>query len=252
MAKLDIQSYFMSLKHELLYSRVLWGLERQFFDDHDKDRISDIRCAKKDRQQLFELLVFLWRQIIFDRPMENVATRGPKSDWEKLPKNKSLFYQPPGQGIVIGNLTSQLLSNIYLDQLDRFVTYELGYRHYGRYVDDFYILVPETKKEQLLRDIVVIEKYLYQELNLILHPNKRYCQNTNKGIPFVGAIVYPGKITMGKRAKKRFWNAAYQLATNGEGEIAGLTSRMGCYQHINSQSFFMRVFERLGWDYEFE
>ena len=48
--------------------------------------------------------------------MQKVTIKGHLSDWKGLPKNKSLFWQPPGQGIVIGNLTSQLLSNIYLDQ----------------------------------------------------------------------------------------------------------------------------------------
>ncbi len=51
--------------------------------------------------------------------MKNIIIRGPRSDWRDLPVSKSLFNQPKGRGIVIGNLTSQLLSNIFLDQLAR-------------------------------------------------------------------------------------------------------------------------------------
>lgn len=53
-----------------------------------------------------------------------------------------------GRGIVIGNLTSRLLSNIYLDQLDRYVKFELGHKHYGRYFDNFYILVKMNENVQ--------------------------------------------------------------------------------------------------------
>lgn len=38
-------------------------------------------------------------------------------------------------------LTSQLLSNIYLDQLDKFVINKLNIKYYGRYVDDFYLII---------------------------------------------------------------------------------------------------------------
>ena len=121
--KLDIQGYFMSLPRQELYERALWGLERQY-------------AGRLDSPE-FRLLKFLWRQIIFDDPVKGVVRKGRLSDWDILPSNKSLFCQEPGIGIVIGNLTSQLLSNIYLDMLDRFVVYDLGYKHYGRYVDDF-------------------------------------------------------------------------------------------------------------------
>lgn len=248
-AKLDIQGYFMSLKHEKLYERVLWGLEQQFFCSSLPDEKNDIRCAPKDRQRLYHLLIFLWRQIIFDRPMKNVAVRGPKSDWVKLPKNKSLFCQPPGQGIVIGNLTSQLLSNIYLDCLDRFVTFDLGYKHYGRYVDDFFIVAPEEKKQQLLRDIAVIEKFLKDNLDLTLHPKKRYFQNINRGTPFIGTVVYPHHIVVGRRAKKRFRKAVHLLVTRGKGDVEGLVARMGCYEHVESRAFFNKVLTEYGWEH---
>ena len=102
--KLDIQGYFMSLPRQGLYDMVKWGLERQY----------------KDSPEMKDLLLYLWKEVIFDDPTEGVRKRGPKWLWNILPENKSLFNQPEGKGIVIGNLSSQLLSNIYLDQLDRY------------------------------------------------------------------------------------------------------------------------------------
>ena len=247
--KLDIQGYFMSLDHQLLYKRVLWGLDQQFYHSRHPDAENGIRCHPDDRERLYRTLCYLWHEVIFDRPMQDIAIRGKRSDWSKLPKSKSLFSQPPGRGIVIGNLTSQLLSNIFLDQFDRFVRFDLGYQHYGRYVDDFFILVPMTQQDQLLRDVEVIKKYLKEELSLTLHPKKQYKQPADKGIPFIGAVVYPGFIIPGKRVRRNCYKAAYRLATNGDGDLDGFVSRMGCAQHINSRKFFKQLFDTFGWEY---
>ena len=247
-AKLDIQGYFMSLNHQKLYNRIMWGLNQQFYHSRLADHDNDIRCQLKDRNRLYATLQYLWHEIIFDKPMENIAIRGKRSDWRKLPHNKSLFHQPDGQGIVIGNLTSQLLSNIFLDQLDRFVTFDLGYKHYGRYVDDFFIVVPMSQRAQLLRDVEVIRKYLYYDLGLTLHPKKHHYQPVDKGTPFIGAVIYPGFIIPGKRARRNFYSAAYRFATTGTGDIDGLVSRIGCMKHINSRHFLKQLFDTFGWE----
>ena len=251
-AKLDIQGYFMSLNHELLYQRVLWGLKRQFHEDAHSGLAKGLRCRPTDQDKLERVVKFLWRQVIFDQPMKNVTVRGRRSDWDDLPSNKSLFCQPRGQGLVIGNLTSQLLSNIFLDQLDRFVTQDLGYKHYGRYVDDFFIAVPLARKAQLLRDIKMIEGHLHYDLRLRLHPKKRYLQVAEHGVPFVGAVVYPGRILPSPRAQKNFRRAAYRLTTRGEGKIEGIVAREGGLKHINSRRFFKREFDRWGWGYDWQ
>lgn len=248
--KLDIQGYFMSLNHDKLYERILWGLEQQFYHGHRPDVENGIRCHPADKARLYDILKYLWREIIYDEPMKNIAIRGRRSDWRALPKSKSLFAQPHGRGIVIGNLTSQLLSNIFLDQLDRFVRFDLGYQHYGRYVDDFFIIVPEPKRAQLLRDVEVIRKFLLRELCLTLHPKKQYKQPVDKGVPFIGAVVYPGFIIPGKRARNNCYRAAYKLSTNGEGDIEGFVARMGCMKHINSRKFLKQLFDTFGWEYD--
>lgn len=250
--KLDIQGYFMSLKHDLLYERILWGLDQQFFNTKRPDINNDIRCHPKDRLELYKLLKYVWHEIIYDEPMKNIAIRGLPSDWRFLPKNKSLFHQPKGQGIVIGNLTSQLLSNIFLDQLDRFVTFDLGYKHYGRYVDDFFIIVPIEQRNQLLRDVVVIEDYLKYKLCLNLHPDKRLSGTIDKGVPFIGAVCYPRFMIPGRRIRRNCYSAAYKLATEGKGDIDGFVARMGHSKHLHSRRFFKKLFDDFGWEYDWD
>lgn len=241
--KLDIQGYFMSLRHKSLYERVLWGLNRQLASPENFPH-----CPQKYLQIHYQTLKYLWHQIIFDDPMTGIKIRGQRQDWHDLPPSKSLFNQPKGQGIVIGNLTSQLLSNIFLDQLDRFVVFELGYKHYGRYVDDFYIVVPMSQKVQLLRDIEVIRKFLLHELNLTLHPHKQYKQPAKNGVPFIGALVHPYHLIAGKRIRRNLYHSAYDLTTGYNTDPAGLTSRIGYLKHFNSYKLLKQVFDTYGWD----
>lgn len=231
--KLDISGYFMSLPRKGLYDLVREGAKVQYAE---RDDMKDLVC-------------YLWEKIIFDDPVKGVKRRPPLSRWDKLPKNKSLFGQPPGKGIVIGNLSSQLLSNIYLDRLDKYVMYELGYRHYGRYVDDFYMVVTEEEYAQAKKDIKKIEEFL-RGIGLTLHPKKRHIQEVQKGVEFLGVVVYPYHTVMGKRFKRNFYQAAAEVGM-GRREIDSVVSYLGHSTHFSSKKIAHRVFERMGWDYCF-
>ena len=212
--QLDLQGYFMSLERKKLYTRAMWGLNRQF----------------PDKGYIYQVCKFLWKVIIFNNPLKDAVFNCPRSAWKGLPQSKSLFHQPLGRGIAIGNLTSQLLSNIYLDQLDRFVTLELGFKHYGRYVDDFYLI--STNKAELVEASKVIESYVSGELSLVLHPRKRYLQECNKGVAFLGAVVYPFRLHPGKRLKRNLLAALFSSDCTPETEASykGLVKHYKHYQ----------------------
>lgn len=238
--KLDIRGYFMSLSRERLYQRIRWGLERQFAEV----------LGRTAGRRLFMVCDYLWRQVLLDDPVSKAWKRGNLAYWESgvLPPEKSLFCQPPGQGIVIGNLTSQLVSNVYLDQLDRFVFKELGYRHYGRYVDDFFIMVPEAQYSELKKTVPRIERFLADELGLKLHPKKRYYQSVYKGMSFLGARIYPRCLIPSDRLQKNFRRSAYECL-QGQREVETIVSYLGLMKHMNSCNFLRRIFEEVGWDY---
>ncbi len=233
--KLDIQGYFMSMRRDLLYERAVWGLNQQF-----KDR----------KNWRYYTLKFLWAQIIFDDPCRGVRRKGWPNDWKDVPDTKSLFKQKPGIGIVIGNLTSQLLSNILLDLLDRFVTEELGYKHYGRYVDDFYIVVPKEDLVKAKADIKRIEAFL-KRLGLTLHPKKRMIQPAKRGVPFLGAVVYPNRILPGARIKKNAF-LAFDEVVSGKRSADTVISYMGHMKHYKSDKALSELFDKVGWIYNFE
>ena len=172
-----------------------------------------------DKQKLFEIILEtihrtgndcrpewpvirrLLEQVIFNDPTKGCRIKGKKSDWNGLPKDKSLFWARTGCGLPIGNLTSQLFSNIYLDKLDQYCKRVLKCKHYGRYVDDFYI-VAETKKE-LVKLIEPIRQFLKDELMLTLHPKKIWLHRQEEGVPFLGYVLYDGERSMSRRGRSK-------------------------------------------------
>lgn len=106
------------------------------------------------------------------------------------------------RGMPIGNLTSQLFANIYLNELDHFVKDYLGVKCYVRYMDDFVILDTDKNKLFELRDL--IKNFLNEKLNLKLHPKKSEYFPIEKGIDFLGYTVFWNYITLRKSTVKRF------------------------------------------------
>ncbi|NLY33930.1 MAG: RNA-dependent DNA polymerase [Alcaligenaceae bacterium] len=111
----------------------------------------------------------------------------------------------PGKGLPLGNLTSQIFANIYLDSLDQFVKNEKRERWYVRYMDDFIILHPDKQHLQALR--LDIQFWLGQ--NLILSTNHKtgvFPVSTNKGrgLDFLGYHLWPDRRRLRKASLKRF------------------------------------------------
>ncbi len=99
-----------------------------------------------------------------------------------------LFAIQRPRGLPIGNLTSQLWANVYLDALDHFVRRTLRCRAFVRYVDDF-LLFSSCKRELLFWRANVIQRL--SGLRLRLHEHRCHVSRSRDGIPFLGFVVYP-------------------------------------------------------------
>lgn len=108
-----------------------------------------------------------------------------------------------GKGIPLGNLTSQVFANIYLNGLDQFIKHTLMIKYYLRYADDFLII--STKKEELETYIKLISAFLEEKLKLELHPRKIIFRNLYWGIDFLGYIVLPYYILPRTKTKRRIF-----------------------------------------------
>ena len=106
------------------------------------------------------------------------------------------------KGIPIGNLTSQLFANIYLNELDHFVKRELHEKCYLRYMDDFLIL--GTDKRHLREDKEQIRTFLHDRLKLQLHPRKAEIFPIDRGLDFLGYVIRGNRRFLRKSTVKRF------------------------------------------------
>ena len=151
-----------------------------------------------------DFVEYLTRAIVLLDPIIHCRVVGDKSEWDDLPHGKSLFYSPVGCGLPIGNLTSQLYSNIYLNVLDQYMKRTLHCRHYGRYVDDFYVV---SADKTWLRSLVKpVRAFLQSELDLTLHEGKYAIYPVQYGVSFLGIFLKPGRMTMSRDSIKRMTN----------------------------------------------
>lgn len=111
-------------------------------------------------------------------------------------------HEKPQTGIPIGNLTSQLFANIYLNELDKFVKHNLRVKYYLRYMDDFLILSYNKRKLRAIK--LKIQKFLKNKLLLELHSKKVDISPAEKGIDFLGYVNFQNYRLLRKSTVKRF------------------------------------------------
>lgn len=104
-------------------------------------------------------------------------------------------------GLPLGNLTSQLLVNIYMNEFDHFLKRELKIKFYVRYADDFVIFYPD--KDYLERILPKISEFLHKELKLSIHPDKVFIKTIASGIDFLGWIHFPTHRILRTSTKRR-------------------------------------------------
>jgi RNA-directed DNA polymerase len=104
-------------------------------------------------------------------------------------------------GLPLGNLTSQLLVNVYMNEFDQYMKHTLKVKYYIRYADDFVILSDDKAYlENLLEQISL---FLNENLKLQLHPNKVYIKTLASGVDFLGWVHFPKYRVLRTSTKRR-------------------------------------------------
>lgn len=150
------------------------------------------------------------------------------------------------KGIPIGNLTSQLFANVYMNKFDQFIKHELKIKNYVRYTDDFIIV--GGNRECLKNILPKIGGFLQDKLALKLHPNKISIRKLHQGIDFLGYIIFSHHRLLRTKTKRRIFKKLQKRAEEYRmGKISGqafeqsLQSYLGVLSHANSH----RLSERL-------
>ena len=179
-------------------NRILWVLKgdiRKFFANIDHQTLEDILKRNIQDEDI------LW---LFDNVIDS--------------------FHP---GLPLGNVTSQLLINVYMNEFDQFVKRNLKVKYYIRYADDFVIL--NTNKSYLNNLIPKLSAYLETELKLSLHPDKVYVKKLSSGIDFLGWVHFPHHRVLRTSTKRRIFR---RLNQNHTKETA--VSYLGLLKHGNT------------------
>ena len=139
---------------------------------------------------------------------------------------KEIIFSFKPSGLPLGNLTSQLFSNVYMNKFDQFVKHKLKVKYYIRYADDFVIL---SESKDYLEDIVSeIQKFLRNELKLTLHPDKVFIRTLSSGVDFLGWVNFLDHRVLRTKTKNRMMK---RIKKNPSAET--VSSYLGLLGHGN-------------------
>ncbi len=202
----------MTQKVSRSYTAPCWALKmdiRRFFDSIDHETLLELLGQRINDAYLMTLL-------------ENIVRS---------------FEFSPGKGMPLGNLTSQLFANIYMDPLDKFLKHKLNAKYYLRYADDFAVV--SSDHDELLGYFIEINSFLKEKLKLSFHPNKIGLRKLSWGIDFVGYVALPHYQLPRNKTVKRILK---KVAKSSEEELSKtLPSYLGYLNHASSHKVTKKI-----------
>ncbi len=143
----------------------------------------------------------------------------------------------PGKGLPLGNLTSQLLVNVYMNELDQWMKHEMRVKHYIRYADDFVIF---NEDRAVLEEMLPkIDEFLWTKLKLTLHPNKVHIQTVASGVDFLGWVHFPDHRVLRTVTKRRMTRKLKETE-----DVSVVNSYKGLMSHGNTRKLAKQLFPR--------
>lgn len=209
------------------YARTAYFLQvdiKNFFVSINRQTLWQIVVAHTGTDSLGARLL---RKVILHDPTSNAVIK-EGSDFSKIPPHKSLWKARKGYGLPIGNLTSQFLSNVYLNAFDHYVKHQLKVKHYIRYVDD--ALFISRNKDKLSDWLGLCDAWLKANRELMFHPDKSLIAPIAQGIDFVGQIIKPWRTY----PRRRVVHSAREAVLAGNDNA--LQSYLGIFRHLNTHN----------------
>ncbi len=204
---------FRSLAHQVSknHTKTVWVLKcdvRKFFASIDHDTLVEII-----KDYVFDAdTLFLLSKII-----------------------RSFHSTQNGVGLPLGNLTSQLFANVYLNQLDQFVKNKIKARYYLRYADDFVVMSQD--KNWLLIILSELNYFLLQNLKLVLHPDKISIKTLASGIDFLGWVHFPDHRVLRRATRRRMFKNIERQEKRRE----TIASYLGLINHGNTYKLKIQI-----------
>ena len=236
---LDIRGYFMHIVRERLLEIAICSLRKMATHNVGGDTAEN---SKKTWGEVLDMDFVTWltEVIVVLDPKENCIVAGSPEDWIGLDPAKSMLNIEDGLGLPIGNLTSQLFSNVYLNMFDQFVKRDLKCKYYGRYVDD--AAVVSANREWLLSLVPRIREFLKRELGLDLHMGKLEISEVHHGVEFLGTFIKPYRTYMSNHSLERMKRKIAQFDFSKPWKvIRSVNSYLGIFRHTASYRMGRRI-----------
>ncbi len=147
------------------------------------------------------------------------------------------FHTQVGKGLPLGNLTSQLLVNIYMNEFDQFVKHQLKEKYYIRYADDFVLLGKD--KDKLAKTFRYIERFLEANLALDIHQRKTSIETYSSSVDFLGWVHFPTHRVLRTVTKRRMLKRIKET----ENEIV-VQSYIGLLGHGNAKKLHQQIVKK--------
>lgn len=151
-----------------------------------------------------------------------------------------------GKGLPIGNLTSQIFTNIYLRPLDVFIAKHVGASSYARFADDFVILSHDLDRLTAFRE--TLQDFLMERCRLALHPQKVVVAPLHHGLDFLGYVLLPRyRRVRAKTLRRVFRRLSGTMARcfTAEASHSHLLRSISSYEGVLSHANTFRVAEVL-------
>ena len=140
-----------------------------------------------------------------------------------------------GKGLPLGNLTSQLLVNVYMNEFDQFAKHKLKAKYYVRYADDFVFLSDDKKHLESL--IPRISEFLESRLALSLHHDKLLIKTLASGVDFLGWVQFPDHRVLRTTTKRKMLREVRNKSDKPE----TMQSYLGLLSHGNAKKLQSRI-----------
>ena len=161
--------------------------------------------------------------------------------------NEILYANKREKGLEIGNYTSQMFANIYLNEYDWYVKRDLHIKYFSRYMDDSIILV-KTKKEAI-QALENIKRFLKENLHLELN-SKTQIFKSSQGVNYCGYKINEYRLKIRDKGKKKLKKKIkYLIYEIKNGKMTSkdakryLAGHLGYLKIANTRNLKLKIFE---------
>jgi len=230
----DLSGHFMNIDKSLLIQEVMTEIYahigKKAYDNKTWGEIIDP-----------EFCEFLLHAFLDGDPSQNCIFLGDIRNKDKVPERKKMSGTPPGYGIVIGDIISQLLSNIHLNVTDQWAKRERKVKHWGHYVDDHFAMHRNIDYlKELEQDIIQV---FWERIHSRVHPKKTRYYKATDAVTFLGGYMRPYYTVPRQRTINKFVDIMQEI------ELKLLTSNptyeelMALRTQINSYCGILRQYK---------